>query len=141
MLGNVHATVINTADGLRSELTEHLVHGVQWTASVRRMAAGGVTDFVEVGPGPRPLRPHPPHQPRGRDPRGRPARSARLAERVPRDAGVSDRRAVVTGLGVVSPVGIGAEATWGQPGGWPVGHRPHHALRHDRRSTSTWPAR
>jgi [acyl-carrier-protein] S-malonyltransferase len=51
MLGNVHATVINTADGLRSELTEHLVHGVQWTASVRRMAAGGVTDFVEVGPG------------------------------------------------------------------------------------------
>ena len=51
MLGNVHATVINTADGLRSELTEHLIHGVQWTASVRRMAAGGVTDFVEVGPG------------------------------------------------------------------------------------------
>ena len=30
--------VISTADGLRSELTEHLVHGVQWTASVRRMA-------------------------------------------------------------------------------------------------------
>jgi [acyl-carrier-protein] S-malonyltransferase len=51
MLGNVHATVIRTADGLRDELTEHLVHGVQWTASVRRMAAGGVTDFVEVGPG------------------------------------------------------------------------------------------
>ena len=51
MLGNVHASVISTADGLRSELTEHLVHGVQWTASVRRMAAGGVTDFVEVGPG------------------------------------------------------------------------------------------
>jgi len=51
MLGNVHASVIQTADGLRSELTEHLVHGVQWTASVRRMAADGVTDFVEVGPG------------------------------------------------------------------------------------------
>ena len=51
MLGNVHATVINTADGLRSELTEHLIHGVQWTASVRRRAAGGVTDVVEVGPG------------------------------------------------------------------------------------------
>ena len=32
--------------------------------------------------------------------------------RVPRDAGVTDRRAVVTGLGVVSPVGIGSEATW-----------------------------
>lgn len=51
MLGNVHATVIRTADGLRNELTEHLVHGVQWTASVRRMAAEGVTDFVEIGPG------------------------------------------------------------------------------------------
>ena len=51
MLGNVHASVIRTADGLRRELTEHLVHGVQWTSTVRRMAAGGVTDFVEVGPG------------------------------------------------------------------------------------------
>ena len=51
MLGNVHGTVISTADGLRIELTEHLVHGVQWTATVRRMVGDGVTDFVEVGPG------------------------------------------------------------------------------------------
>ena len=51
MLGNVHATVIHTADGLRVELTEHLVHGVQWTATIRRMVADGVTDFVEIGPG------------------------------------------------------------------------------------------
>ncbi|MEO7869078.1 MAG: ACP S-malonyltransferase [Candidatus Limnocylindria bacterium] len=51
MLGNVHATMIDTADGLRRELSEHLVHGVQWTDSVRRMAANGVTDFIEVGPG------------------------------------------------------------------------------------------
>nr|MBA3741294.1 [acyl-carrier-protein] S-malonyltransferase [Chloroflexota bacterium] len=51
MFGNVHASVINTADGLRSELSEHLVHGVQWTATVRRLVSGGVTDFVEVGPG------------------------------------------------------------------------------------------
>ena len=51
MLGNVHASVIQTADGLRKELTEHLVHGVQWTETVRRMAADGVTDFVEIGPG------------------------------------------------------------------------------------------
>jgi [acyl-carrier-protein] S-malonyltransferase len=51
MLGNVHASVIHTADGLRKELTEHLVHGVQWTDTIRRMAADGVTDFVEVGPG------------------------------------------------------------------------------------------
>lgn len=51
MLGNVHASAIRTADGLRTELTEHLVHGVQWAATVRNMAADGVTDFVEVGPG------------------------------------------------------------------------------------------
>lgn len=51
MLGNVHGSVIRTAEGLRSELSEHLVHGVQWTATVRRMAEAGVTDFVEVGPG------------------------------------------------------------------------------------------
>jgi [acyl-carrier-protein] S-malonyltransferase len=51
MLGNVHGTVIRTADGLRVELTDHLVHGVQWTTTIRRMVADGVTDFVEVGPG------------------------------------------------------------------------------------------
>jgi [acyl-carrier-protein] S-malonyltransferase len=51
MLGNVHGTVISTADGLRIELTEHLVHGVQWTTTIRRMVGDGVTDFVEVGPG------------------------------------------------------------------------------------------
>jgi [acyl-carrier-protein] S-malonyltransferase len=51
MLGNVHASVIHTADGLRRELTEHLVHGVQWTGTIRHMAADGVTDFVEIGPG------------------------------------------------------------------------------------------
>jgi [acyl-carrier-protein] S-malonyltransferase len=51
MLGNVHGSVIRTAEGLRTELTDHLVHGVQWTTTVRRMVADGVTDFVEIGPG------------------------------------------------------------------------------------------
>ncbi len=51
VVGNVHANMIRTADGLRDELSEHLVHGVQWVATVRNMAAIGVTDFVEVGPG------------------------------------------------------------------------------------------
>ncbi|HEY7737930.1 MAG TPA: ACP S-malonyltransferase [Candidatus Limnocylindria bacterium] len=51
MVGNVHATMIRSADGLREELSEHLVHGVQWVATVRNMAAIGVTDFVEIGPG------------------------------------------------------------------------------------------
>ena len=27
------------------------MHGVQWTETVRHMAADGVTDFVEIGPG------------------------------------------------------------------------------------------
>ena len=51
VVGNVHANMIRTADGLRDELTEHLVHGVQWVSSVRNMASIGVTDFVEIGPG------------------------------------------------------------------------------------------
>lgn len=51
MLGNVHASAIQTAEALRDELSEHLTTGVQWTESVRRMVADGVTDFVEVGPG------------------------------------------------------------------------------------------
>jgi len=51
MLCNVHASLIQTDEGLRRELSEHLVHGVQWTDTVRRMAADGVTDFVEIGPG------------------------------------------------------------------------------------------
>jgi malonyl CoA-acyl carrier protein transacylase len=51
VVGNVHANMIRTADGLRDELSEHLVHGVQWVATVRNMAAIGVTDFVEIGPG------------------------------------------------------------------------------------------
>ena len=51
VVGNVHASMIRTADGLREELTEHLVHGVQWVSTIRNMAAIGVTDFVEIGPG------------------------------------------------------------------------------------------
>lgn len=51
LLGNVHASVIRSADGLRDELTEHLTHGVRWSEAVRRMVASGITDFVEVGPG------------------------------------------------------------------------------------------
>ena len=107
MLGNVHATVIQTADGLRRELTEHLVHGVQWTDTIRRMAADGVTDFVEVGPG-RVLT--------GLIRRIVPGMSVHAVD----SSGggrhlapvVTGRRAVVTGFGVLSPVGLGADANW-----------------------------
>ncbi len=51
LVSNVHATMIRSAEGLRMELSDHLVHGVQWVATIRNMASIGVTDFVEVGPG------------------------------------------------------------------------------------------
>jgi [acyl-carrier-protein] S-malonyltransferase len=51
IVGNVHATMIRNAEGLREELSEHLVHGVQWVSTIRSLASIGVTDFVEIGPG------------------------------------------------------------------------------------------
>ena len=40
-----------TADACRAELVEHLTAGVDWVRVVERMAAAGVTTFVEIGPG------------------------------------------------------------------------------------------
>lgn len=51
LIANADARPITTADGARGELIEHLTRGVDWVAAVERMAAGGVTTFVEVGPG------------------------------------------------------------------------------------------
>lgn len=51
LLANADARSIATADGARAELIEHLTRGVDWIAEVERMAADGVTTFVEVGPG------------------------------------------------------------------------------------------
>ena len=42
---------ITTAEGARAELIEHLTAGVDWIRIVERMAAAGVSTFVEVGPG------------------------------------------------------------------------------------------
>ena len=36
---------------LASEFVEHLTSGVDWVRAVERMAAAGVTTFVEIGPG------------------------------------------------------------------------------------------
>ena len=55
----------------RTELVEHLTAGVDWVRAVERMAAAGVTTFVEVGPGKRPDRPHQAHRPRRRGHRRR----------------------------------------------------------------------
>jgi len=51
LVANADAHVIETADGARGELVEHLTRGVDWVAAVERMRAAGVDTFVEVGPG------------------------------------------------------------------------------------------
>ncbi|MEJ7696163.1 MAG: hypothetical protein WKF78_05965 [Candidatus Limnocylindrales bacterium] len=51
LLANADGHEITTADAARAELIDHLTAGVDWVSAVRRMAASGVTTFVEVGPG------------------------------------------------------------------------------------------
>jgi [acyl-carrier-protein] S-malonyltransferase len=51
LLANRDARPIETAEGCRTELIEHLTAGVDWIRVVERMASAGVTTFVEVGPG------------------------------------------------------------------------------------------
>jgi [acyl-carrier-protein] S-malonyltransferase len=51
LLANADARPLTSGDACRGELVEHLTTGVDWVAAVRRMAADGVTTFVEVGPG------------------------------------------------------------------------------------------
>jgi [acyl-carrier-protein] S-malonyltransferase len=51
LLANADARPIDTAEGARAELVEHLTAGVDWVGAVERMGAAGVTTFVEVGPG------------------------------------------------------------------------------------------
>jgi [acyl-carrier-protein] S-malonyltransferase len=51
MLANADARPIADAAAARAELIEHLTRGVDWVSAVERMTAGGVTTFIEVGPG------------------------------------------------------------------------------------------
>lgn len=51
LLANADARLIATAADARAELVGHLTTGVDWIAVVERMAADGVTTFVEIGPG------------------------------------------------------------------------------------------
>jgi len=51
VIGNVGAAALTTADAIRAELVAQLTLPVRWTASIRRMIAGGATRFVELGPG------------------------------------------------------------------------------------------
>jgi [acyl-carrier-protein] S-malonyltransferase len=51
LLANADARPITAAEAARGELVEHLTRGVDWVAAVQRMAADGVTTFLEIGPG------------------------------------------------------------------------------------------
>jgi [acyl-carrier-protein] S-malonyltransferase len=51
LLANADGRSIDTAQGCRVELVEHLTAGVDWIRIVERMVATGVTTFVEIGPG------------------------------------------------------------------------------------------
>lgn len=51
LLANADAHPITTADGVRTELVEHLTAGVDWVRAVETMTRAGVDTFVEVGPG------------------------------------------------------------------------------------------
>ena len=51
VLANADAQPLLDAEACRAELVDHLTAGVDWVAAVERMAAAGVTTFIEVGPG------------------------------------------------------------------------------------------
>jgi len=51
LLANADARPLTGAEACRAELVEHLTTGVDWIRIVERMAAAGVTTFVEIGPG------------------------------------------------------------------------------------------
>lgn len=51
LLANADARPVQTAEACRTELVEHLTSGVDWIRGIERMAAAGVTTFVEIGPG------------------------------------------------------------------------------------------
>ncbi len=50
-VGNVGADLLADARSVRADLKAQLTTRVRWTESVRRMLAGGITHFVEVGSG------------------------------------------------------------------------------------------
>lgn len=51
LIANVTAASLTRADEVRQELVEQVVSSVHWLGSVRRMVSGGISTFVEIGPG------------------------------------------------------------------------------------------
>jgi [acyl-carrier-protein] S-malonyltransferase len=48
---NARAVMLTDVDDIRDALVEQLVSPVRWTETIQKMAAGGVTATVEMGPG------------------------------------------------------------------------------------------
>src|SRR6202012_2952679 len=48
---NVDAVLVTTAEQSRDALIRQVTGAVQWDRSMRQLAALGVQDFIEVGPG------------------------------------------------------------------------------------------
>lgn len=51
VIGNVHASVLKTANDARSDIKAQMQSRVRWTASVKAMNERGIKAFVEVGTG------------------------------------------------------------------------------------------
>ncbi|MFN8398646.1 MAG: ACP S-malonyltransferase [Anaerolineales bacterium] len=51
VIGNVHASVLKTAEEARADIKAQMQSRVKWTDSIKTMSSMGVTAFVEVGTG------------------------------------------------------------------------------------------
>lgn len=51
VIGNVHASVLKTADDARADIKAQMQSRVKWTDSVKAMSDMGIKSFVEVGTG------------------------------------------------------------------------------------------
>jgi [acyl-carrier-protein] S-malonyltransferase len=51
IVANMTGQMLTTVDDVRQEISQHVLMPVQWSSSVKQMLNGGVTTFLEVGPG------------------------------------------------------------------------------------------
>lgn len=51
IVANITGQILTTVDDVRAEIAQHVLMPVQWSSSVKEMVNGGVTTFLEVGPG------------------------------------------------------------------------------------------
>jgi [acyl-carrier-protein] S-malonyltransferase len=50
IIANITAAPLESVDAIREEMEGQLTSSVQWTASIDKMVARGVSNFVEIGP-------------------------------------------------------------------------------------------